>query len=234
MSWRSCSARSRLDFPFLTFVPERRETYFWSNTAGIGLIADRKSAIGSRCLSWRTPALRAAVSASSGIGSHAPNTRSSRLARGTNSLMYGERLSVRLPSLIVAIWVSEPIGFVRPRRILSTPAMKVVATAPRPGVSTPRRPVAGRGAGRLPAEEEACTNAISLGAARRNRSAREGRESAGAEGDDVKAQRHKCRWDNGLERFALQPVNLASHSQASNPRSGHLPRVRSAQRHIGA
>jgi hypothetical protein len=44
---------------------------------------------------------------------------------------------------MVAIWVSEPIGFERPRRMLSTPAMNVVATAPRPGVSMPRRPVAG-------------------------------------------------------------------------------------------
>ena len=50
MSWRSCSARSRLVFPFLTFVPLMRVTYLLSNTAGIGLIAARKSAIGSRSL----------------------------------------------------------------------------------------------------------------------------------------------------------------------------------------
>ncbi len=120
-----------------------RVTYLLSNTAGIGLIAARKSAIGSRSRSSSTPALRAAVSASSGIGSQAPNTRSSRPASGTKSLISGDRFSVRLPSRIVAICVSEPIGFGLPRRMLSTPAMNVVATAPRPGVRMPSRPVAG-------------------------------------------------------------------------------------------
>ena len=42
-----------------------------------------------------------------------------------------------------ASWVSEPIGVAVPARAASTPAMKVEATAPMPGVSTPRRPVAG-------------------------------------------------------------------------------------------
>src|SRR5207237_10133429 len=72
-----------------------------------------------------------------------PKTMSSRLARGTNSLISGARLSVRLPRRMVAIWVSEPIGFECPRRTLSTPAMNVVATAPSPGVRIPSRPVAG-------------------------------------------------------------------------------------------
>jgi len=40
-----------------------------------------------------------------------PNTMSSSEARGTNSLINGARFSVRLPRRIVAIWVSEPIGF---------------------------------------------------------------------------------------------------------------------------
>jgi hypothetical protein len=57
--------------------------------------------------------------------------------------MRGEFLSVLFPSLIVAICVSDPIGLERPRRMLSTPAMNVVATAPSPGVSMPSRPVAG-------------------------------------------------------------------------------------------
>src|SRR5690349_22306924 len=70
---------------------------------------------------------------------------SSRAASGTKSLISGERFSVRLPRRIVAIWVSDPIGCVWPRRMLSTPAMKVVATAPRPGVMMPSLPVAGRG-----------------------------------------------------------------------------------------
>ena len=42
-----------------------------------------------------------------------------------------------------AIWLIEPIGGLRPSRAAMTPAMKVEATAPIPGVSTPRRPVAG-------------------------------------------------------------------------------------------
>ena len=58
--------------------------------------------------------------------------------------MSGERLSVRLPSRIVAICVSEPIGLECPRRMLSTPAMNVVATAPSPGVRMPSLPLAGR------------------------------------------------------------------------------------------
>jgi hypothetical protein len=39
--------------------------------------------------------------------------------------------------------VSEPTGGAMPRRINSTPDMKVVLTAPIPGVSTPNLPLAG-------------------------------------------------------------------------------------------
>src|SRR6266566_1609192 len=120
-----------------------RVTYLLSNTAGIGLILLRKSAIGSMSRSSSTPAFFAAVSASSGIGSHAPNTMSSSLASGTKSLISGARFSVRFPSRMVAICVSDPIGLERPRRMLSTPARNRVATAPSPGVSMPSRPVAG-------------------------------------------------------------------------------------------
>jgi len=42
-----------------------------------------------------------------------------------------------------AIWLTDPIGAVRPLRAAITPAMKVEATAPMPGVRIPRRPVAG-------------------------------------------------------------------------------------------
>src|SRR6056297_150683 len=42
-----------------------------------------------------------------------------------------------------AIWVSEPMGGWRPWRAAMTPAMKVEATAPMPGVRTPSLPVAG-------------------------------------------------------------------------------------------
>ena len=47
MSAMSCSARSFLFLPFLTFGPSSRLTYCRSNTAGIGLIADSSSLIWS-------------------------------------------------------------------------------------------------------------------------------------------------------------------------------------------
>src|SRR3954464_6088277 len=68
---------------------------------------------------------------------------SSSFASGTKSLISGDRLAVRLPRGMVAIWVSDPIGLDLPRRTLSTPAMNVVATAPRPGVRMPSLPFAG-------------------------------------------------------------------------------------------
>ena len=139
-----------------------RVTYLLSNTAGIGLILRRKSAMGSMSRSSSTPAFFAAVSASSGIGSHAPKTMSSRSASGTKSLIKGARFSVLFPSLIVAICVSDPIGLECPRRMLSTPAMKVVATAPSPGVSMPNRPVAGAIDFGAPPEEEDLPNFFSV------------------------------------------------------------------------
>src|SRR5712691_1192347 len=57
--------------------------------------------------------------------------------------MRGERLSVRLPRRTVPIWVRLPIGRESPWRIASTPAMKVVATAPMPGSRMPSFPSAG-------------------------------------------------------------------------------------------
>src|SRR5580704_12363513 len=62
---------------------------------------------------------------------------------GTESLMSGVRASVRLPRRIVLICEVEPMGLARPRRTASTPAMRVVATAPMPGIITPSFPVAG-------------------------------------------------------------------------------------------
>src|SRR5205814_8978949 len=75
--------------------------------------------------------------------SQPPNTRSSRPASGTTSLIFGERPSVRLPRRIVPIWVSEPIGDDNTLRIAMTPAIVVVLTAPRPTSSTPSLPRAG-------------------------------------------------------------------------------------------
>src|SRR5882724_1500153 len=72
--------------------------------------------------------------------SQAPNTRSSSFASGTKSLIRGTRLSVRLPRRIVPICVKLPTGCPIPFFTASTPAMKVVLTAPRPTSSTPSLP----------------------------------------------------------------------------------------------
>jgi hypothetical protein len=59
------------------------------------------------------------------------------------SLIWGDRLSVRLPNRIVPIWVKEPIGLANPFFIASTPAMNVEVIAPIPGITTPNFPFAG-------------------------------------------------------------------------------------------
>src|SRR5258707_156829 len=69
-------------------------------------------------------------------------TRSSKLASGKNSLIFGDRPSVRFPSRMVPTWVKEPMGSAMPLRTASTPATKVVATAPMPGIITPNLPFA--------------------------------------------------------------------------------------------
>jgi hypothetical protein len=66
--------------------------------------------------------------------------RLSSFAKGTKSLMSGLRDSVRLPKRTVPIWVREPIGFAIPLRTASTPATKVVATDPIPGIMIPNFP----------------------------------------------------------------------------------------------
>src|SRR5260370_26583462 len=64
-------------------------------------------------------------------------------ASGTNFLIRGERPSVRLPSRMVPICVRDPTGCALPLRTSSTPAIKVVLTAPIPGRRIPNFPVAG-------------------------------------------------------------------------------------------
>jgi hypothetical protein len=44
---------------------------------------------------------------------------------------------------MVAICVTEPIGLATPRLMASKPAIKVVVTAPMPGINTPNLPAAG-------------------------------------------------------------------------------------------
>src|SRR5665213_1045865 len=75
--------------------------------------------------------------------SHPVKTRSSSCAIGAKSLISGLRPSLRLPRRIVLICVVEPMGLASPRRTASTPAIRVVATAPIPGTMTPNFPVAG-------------------------------------------------------------------------------------------
>src|SRR5437868_2934096 len=75
--------------------------------------------------------------------SHPVKTRSLSCANGTKSLIFGDRPSVRLPRRMVPICVSEPMGKAMPLRTASTPATKVVATAPMPGIMMPSLPFAG-------------------------------------------------------------------------------------------
>src|SRR3989442_12144577 len=97
----------------------------------------------SRCSGSSTPALTAASYACVGNMSQPPKTRFSSVSSGTNPRISGERCCVRLPSRIVPSWVIEPIGAAAPLRTSSTPAMKVVLTAPMPGVRTPSSPFGG-------------------------------------------------------------------------------------------
>src|SRR5918997_1831987 len=143
MSAISCSASSILLAPVLTRVPGSRLTQLWSNTASMATMPSRSPEMAARSGSSSTPAVRAASRALAEMGSHAPKTMSSSEASGTKSLIIGSRPSSRLPSLMWAIWVSDPIGAAPCERAARTPAMKVEATAPRPGVRTPRRPEAG-------------------------------------------------------------------------------------------
>src|SRR5579863_6970274 len=75
--------------------------------------------------------------------SHPPNVRSFNSANGTNFFTSGERPSVRLPRRMVPSCVSDPTGCDLPLRTSSTPAMKVVLTAPMPGVRIPSFPFGG-------------------------------------------------------------------------------------------
>ena len=143
MSAMSASACAIFSVMGLTRVPSRRLTQLWSNTASIATTPSSSAEMGPRSRSSRTPAVRAASRALGLMGSQPPNTRSPRSAKGTNSRISGLRFSSRFPKRIWASWLSEPTGTAWPLREAITPAMKVEATAPIPGVRTPRRPVAG-------------------------------------------------------------------------------------------
>jgi len=116
-----------------------------------------------------TPALRAAAYMLSSKMSQPVNTRSLSPASGTNSLILGDRPSVRFPRRMVPICVSEPMGCAIPLRTASTPATNVVATAPMPGIITPSLPFAGSiapsWAATLGALLEALTSTVALLAA---------------------------------------------------------------------
>src|SRR5260370_20664676 len=143
MSSLICSASSYLFLPFLMFGPSMSFTKSWSNAAFIGLMVERKGFTFSRSCGLRTPAFAADWYALSLKMSQPPKVRSVSSARGTNFLMSGERASVRLPRRMVPICVSDPTDCDLPLRTSSTPAMKVVLTAPMPGSNTPSLPLAG-------------------------------------------------------------------------------------------
>src|SRR5712692_9854650 len=109
----------------------------------MGLMVERKGFTFSKSCGFRTPAFAADWYALSLKISQPPKVRSFSSASGTNFLMSGERASVRLPRRMVPICVSDPTGWDLPRRTSSTPAMKVVLTAPMPGSRTPSFPLAG-------------------------------------------------------------------------------------------
>ena len=143
MSAIRASAWSHLLAMSLTRTPSRRLTQRWSKTASMGMIPSSSDEMLSRSFPSSTPAVLAASIALGEMGSQPPNTMSSRLASGTKSLIIGLRPSSRVPSRTWAIWAIEPMGGEIPSRAAITPAIKVDATAPMPGVRTPSFPDAG-------------------------------------------------------------------------------------------
>ena len=120
-------------------------------------------------------------------------------ASGTKSRISGTLCSVRFPSRIVPICVSEPIGSPIPRLASSTPATSVLATAPMPTVSTPRRPSTGF-----------TTGGWTIG-----RSAGVMRESVGGRSEPRVAPRHPTPAEQGVRarhrtRFVLVDLTRAS------------------------
>ena len=140
----TCSARSFLFLPFLTFGPVEpldvalvehgrpradllelgTDLLEQRRLDDAGRASPRRSSRPRRCPSRRTRDRRACAS-------------------GMTSLIFGERPSVRLPRRTVPICVSEPIGLARPLRMASTPAIVVVLTAPRPTSRIPSFPRVG-------------------------------------------------------------------------------------------
>ena len=143
MSSISAWAWSHMAVMDLTRVPFSFLTQRLLKTASMAMMPSSSAEMGARSFSSSTPQVLAASSTLAEMGSQPPKTMSSSSASGTNSRMSGLRSSPRLPRRMWAIWLTDPIGAVRPLRAAITPAMKVDATAPMPGVSIPRRPVAG-------------------------------------------------------------------------------------------
>ena len=142
MSAMSASAWANLLVSVLTRTPSSRETQRCSNTASMATMPSSSLDIAARSVSDMTPAVRAASYMLGEMGSQPPKTMSSSPARGTKSRISGLRSSSRLPKRMRAIWVTEPIGATPSLRACMTPAMRVEATAPMPGMSRPSRPEA--------------------------------------------------------------------------------------------
>ena len=151
MSAVTWSARSRLLFPFLTFVPVQLLHVLRVEDRRPGLDLLQEGLEGGQVLVVEHARLLARPRRRCRCRCPSRRRRCRRApARGTKSLMSGERLSVRLPRRTVPIWVRLPMGFERPVRMASTPAMNVVATAPMPGSRMPSFPSAGWMARPLP------------------------------------------------------------------------------------
>ena len=143
ISWTRSMARSYFVAADFTWGASRLCTQALSNTASMGLIASSCALSGSKS-SFLSTAERLQTSYTfSPCTSQPPKTKSLSGAKGTKSLISGERPSVRFPSRMVPICVTLPIGFPWPRNTSKTPAIKVLDTAPKPGMSTPSFPLAG-------------------------------------------------------------------------------------------
>ena len=144
MSAISASARSIFDPPVLTLSPWRllHVALLEHRRHRLdGPRARRRAARAGACRARRPGTRRRRRRRGRRPSRRTRGRRGRRAARSRGSAGCGR--SVRLPRRIVPIWVSEPIGVASPLRMASTPAMKVVPTAPMPGSRTPSLPVAG-------------------------------------------------------------------------------------------
>ena len=144
MSSRIASSIARLSIVPIVLSASSRLTYARSNAACIGRTSRSASEMPSMCL----PALEHAGA----LGGHVGVVGERVPGAEHDVVEAGERHEVldHRRALVGALAEADRVHLGEradraacPRRTSSTPAMSVEATAPRPTVSTPRRPVAG-------------------------------------------------------------------------------------------